>query len=172
MTIHAPLGRDPQLSCNPLQLRIKQLRRVGPAPKTIRNQNSVPMPKFVVQEHHARTHHFDFRLEKDGVYKSWAVPKGVPEAPGVKRLAVQVEDHDLPYGDFQGNIPQGQYGAGEVRIWDKGSYESEEWTDTQIDFHLHGHQASGRFSLIRFQRGKPNEWLLLKRSDEHTPTSP
>jgi len=128
------------------------------------------MPRFVVQEHHARTHHFDFRLEKEGVFKSWAVPKGVPERVGVKRLAVQVEDHDLTYGDFEGNIPQGQYGAGEVRIWDKGTYESREWSDSQIDFRLYGKHASGHFTLIRFQRGKPNEWLLLKRSDEHTPT--
>lgn len=124
---------------------------------------SVGMPKFVVQEHHARTHHFDFRLERDGVYKSWAVPKGVPQEPGVKRLAVRVEDHDLAYGDFQGSIPEGQYGAGEVRIWDRGTYDPEEWTDARIAFTLLGGQISGRFNLIRFKRGKPNEWLIIKR---------
>jgi DNA ligase D-like protein (predicted 3'-phosphoesterase) len=122
------------------------------------------MPKFVVQEHYARTHHFDFRLEKEGVFKSWAVPKGIPEQPGTKRLAVQVDDHDLSFGDFQGQIPEGQYGAGEVRIWDKGTYDAEEWTSTRIAFTLHGDQASGRFNLIRFKKGKPNEWLIVKRS--------
>jgi bifunctional non-homologous end joining protein LigD len=122
------------------------------------------MPRFVVQEHHARTHHFDFRLEKEGVYKSWAVPKGIPKDPGVKRLAVQVDDHDLSFGDFQGQIPEGQYGAGEVRIWDKGTYDVEEWTDARIAFTLHGDQAGGRFDLIRFKKGKPNEWLIIKRS--------
>jgi len=121
------------------------------------------MPLFVIQEHQARTHHFDFRLEKDGVFMSWAVPKGLPEEAGAKRLAIQVEDHDLSFGDFEGQISQGQYGAGEVRIWDKGSYDSDEWTDQRIAFTLHGAQASGRFNLIRFKRGKPNEWLIIKR---------
>ncbi|PWU19864.1 MAG: ATP-dependent DNA ligase [Verrucomicrobia bacterium] len=122
------------------------------------------MPKFVVQEHDARTHHFDFRLEKEGVFKSWAVPKGIPEKPGIKRLAVQVEDHDLAYGDFEGTLPEGQYGAGKVRIWDKGTYDSEEWNDNVIVFNLHGALASGRFNLVRFKHGKPNEWLIIKRS--------
>jgi bifunctional non-homologous end joining protein LigD len=123
------------------------------------------MPRFVVQEHHARTHHFDFRLEKDGVYKSWAVPKGIPEDPGVKRLAVRVEDHDLAFGDFEGQIPEGQYGAGDVRIWDKGTYNTEEWTDRRITFTLHGQHAAGRFNLVPFKHGKPNEWLIIKRSE-------
>lgn len=74
------------------------------------------MPRFMMQEHNARTHHFDFRLEKDGGFKSWAVPKGLPEAPGIKRLAAQVEDHDLASDDFEGEIPDGQYGPGTVRI--------------------------------------------------------
>ena len=121
------------------------------------------MPLFVIQEHHARTHHFDFRLEKDGVFKSWAVPKGLPQEPGVKRLAVQVEDHELSFGEFEGQIPAGQYGAGEVRIWDRGSYDFEEWTDQRIAFTLHGTLGSGRFNLIRLSRGKPNEWLIIKR---------
>ncbi len=125
---------------------------------------SVVMPKFVVQEHYARTHHFNFRLEKEGVFKSWAVPKGLPEKSGLKRLAVQVEDHDLEYGDFEGSIPQGQYGAGEVKIWDKGTYEAQEWTDRRILFSLNGIRIAGLFSLIRFSHGKPNEWLFIRRS--------
>lgn len=127
------------------------------------------MPKFVVQEHHARTHHFDFRLERGGVYKSWAVPKGIPEEPGVKRLAIQVEDHDLSFGDFEGQLPEGQYGAGHIRIWDKGTYDSKEWTDQRIVFTLDGGQVSGRFNLIRFTRGKPNEWLIIKRTENEAP---
>ncbi len=122
------------------------------------------MPRFVIQEHHARTHHFDFRLEKDGVFKSWAVPKGLPEGAGAKRLAVQVEDHDLAFGDFEGQIPKGQYGAGEVRIWDKGTYDWEQWTDQRIVFSLHGRHATGQFRMIRFSHGKPNEWLIIKKS--------
>ncbi len=123
------------------------------------------MQKFVIQEHHARTHHFDFRLEKDGVFKSWAIPKGIPEQPGVKRLVIQVEDHDIAFGDFEGRIPIGQYGAGEVRIWDKGTYDSDDWTDGRIAFTLHGENASGRFHLIRNTHGKSNEWLMFKSRD-------
>jgi DNA ligase D-like protein (predicted 3'-phosphoesterase) len=120
--------------------------------------------RFVIQEHYARTHHFDFRLEKDGVLKSWAVPKGIPEKPGVKRLAVQVEDHDLESGQFEGAIPQGEYGAGRVKVWDHGTYEVEEWTDDRIGFILHGLRLTGSYHLIRFKRAGPRDWLLIKGS--------
>jgi bifunctional non-homologous end joining protein LigD len=118
---------------------------------------------FVVHEHHARTHHFDFRLEKDGVLKSWAVPKGVPEESGVKRLAIQVEDHALEYGDFEGTIPAGEYGAGRVRIWDSGTYDLHDWTPDKIVFTLHGARLGGNYSLVRFKKGGEHGWLLMKR---------
>ncbi len=120
------------------------------------------MPNFVVQEHSARTHHFDFRLEKNGVYKSWAVPKGVPVEPGLKRLAIQVEDHALEYGQFEGEIPAGQYGAGSVSIWDKGEYELHEWTPARIVVSLQGTRLVGRYTLVRFRRGKETDWLIFR----------
>src|SRR5690242_11340601 len=107
--------------------------------------------RFVVQEHYARSHHFDFRLEKDGVFKSWAVPKGLPERAGLKRLAVQVEDHALDFGQFEGAIPAGEYGAGRVTIWDHGTYELEGWTADYIAFTLSGSRVAGRFALVRFK---------------------
>ena len=119
--------------------------------------------KFVVQKHRARTLHYDFRLERDGVFKSWAVPKGVPEATGVRHLAVQVPDHALEYGDFEGEIPAGEYGAGTVEIWDRGTYELHEWTGGTIAFTLHGQRLEGSYSLIRFKRKGERDWLLLKR---------
>ena len=128
------------------------------------------MPRFVVQEHFARTHHFDFRLEKDGVLRSWAVPKGIPDKPGVKRLAVQVEDHDLSFGDFEGEIPPGNYGAGRIRIFDSGEYDNDTWSGTEIQFTLHGSRFEGPFTLLKFQRGKEGEWLIIKRAPR-TPSS-
>ena len=121
--------------------------------------------RLVIQEHYARTHHFDFRLEKDGVLKSWAVLKGIPEKPGVKRLTVQVEDHDLEFGQFEGTIPQREYGAGSITIWDHGTYELEEWTNDRIAFVLHGSRLTGGYYMIRFKRAGPRDWLLMKRRD-------
>src|SRR6187397_2116940 len=108
--------------------------------------------RFVVQEHHARTHHFDLRLEKDGVFKSWAVPKGIPSESGVRRLAVQVEDHALLFGGFEGEIPAGEYGAGAIKIWDRGHYSPVEWTVGKIVFDAMGSIMVGRFTLVRFHR--------------------
>lgn len=122
---------------------------------------SVGMPRFVIQEHFARTHHFDFRLEKDAVFKSWAVPKGLPETLGTKRLCIQVEDHDLSFGAFEGEIPKGDYGAGHITVWDRGDYEAGTWTDDLITLTLHGNRVSGEFRLVRFKNGKPGEWLIF-----------
>lgn len=122
------------------------------------------MGRFVVQEHHARTHHFDFRLEKDGVFKSWAVPKGLPDAVGVKRLAIQVDDHALEFGAFEGTIPQGEYGAGEIRVWDSGTYDVVEWTPDRITVNLYGTHTAGSFEILKFKHGKEREWLIIRRS--------
>jgi bifunctional non-homologous end joining protein LigD len=122
--------------------------------------------RFVVQKHRARTLHYDFRLERDGVFKSWAVPKGIPETIGTRRLAVQVPDHPLEYGSFEGTIPAGEYGAGTVEIWDEGMYELLEWSADNIGFILHGHRFEGPYSLIRFDRKGPRDWLLFRRRDE------
>jgi bifunctional non-homologous end joining protein LigD len=117
------------------------------------------MGRFVVQEHHASHLHWDFRLEKDGVLKSWAVPKGVPEEESIKRLAIQVEDHELDYIDFEGTIPEGLYGAGEVKIWDKGTYKLESESPKRIVFELKGKRLKGKYSLVYL---KEKQWLLIK----------
>lgn len=124
--------------------------------------------RFVVHEHHASHLHYDFRLELDGVLRSWAVPKGPSMNPSERRLAVQVEDHPLDYIDFEGIIPQGQYGAGTVVIWDRGTYELVEKKADKILCILRGEKLKGGFTLVFLKgRGKGNEWLLIKKKDEH-----
>ncbi len=118
------------------------------------------MSRFVVHEHWASHHHFDFRLEMDGVLKSWAVPKEIPQEAGIKRLAVQVEDHPIDYINFEGEIPEGSYGAGTVKIFDRGEYELIERTKNTISFILKGKKLKGSYSLIKFKG--PNQWLLIK----------
>ena len=112
---------------------------------------------FVIQEHHASSLHWDFRLERDGVLVSWAVPKGLPTDPGTNHLAVRTEDHPLAYAEFEGVIAKGEYGGGEVRIWDRGSYETEKWTDREVKVVLSGRRTRGRFVL--FQTGGKN-WMM------------
>ncbi|MGB9727098.1 MAG: DNA polymerase ligase N-terminal domain-containing protein [Nitrososphaeria archaeon] len=121
------------------------------------------MPIFVVQEHWARRHHFDLRLEVEGVLKSWAVPKDIPLEHRVRRLAVQVEDHPIEYADFSGRIPEGYYGAGEVIIFDRGEYELIEYSVNRIKFKLFGQKLSGVYQLIKFrEEGGRVYWLLFK----------
>jgi len=112
---------------------------------------------FVVQEHHARRLHWDFRLERDGVLVSWALPKGVPDDPAVNHLAVHTEDHPLEYGSFEGSIPRGEYGAGTVTIWDSGTYEPVKWSDREVKVNLHGQRVHGGYVL--FQTGGKN-WMI------------
>ena len=124
------------------------------------------MPVFVVHEHHATRLHFDLRLEMKGVLKSWAVPKGPSMSPADKRLSILVEDHDLEYADFEGTIPEGTYGAGEVLIWDSGEYElmSGSLESGRIEIGFRGKKLKGGFVLARMS-GKEKEWLLIKRKD-------
>ncbi|WP_307815404.1 DNA polymerase ligase N-terminal domain-containing protein [Streptomyces sp. 7-21] len=132
-------------------------------------------PCFVVQLHDARRVHFDFRLEADGVLMSWAVPKGPSADPGVKRLAMPTEDHPLAYRDFEGVIPQGEYGAGPVIIWDEGTWEPEHDVPVaralragHLSFRLAGRKLRGGWALTRFRDGGPGgrgeAWLLVKRA--------
>ncbi len=121
-------------------------------------------PIFVVQRHDARRLHYDFRLERDGVLASWAVPKGIPLEPGVRALAVHVEDHPLAYASFEGEIPKGQYGAGSVEIWDRGTYELvEEKQDGGLTVRLHGERLDGTWTLVPAHLdGNPRNWLLIR----------
>ena len=120
-----------------------------------------PVGRFVVQRHDASRLHWDFRLEMDGVLKSWAVPKEPPTRPGLRRLAVAVEDHDLDYIGFEGTIPEGEYGAGTVEIWDRGTYDLESRKPEKIVFELHGERMKGRYTLVHFTN-KAENWLLFK----------
>lgn len=124
------------------------------------------MPMFVVQEHHATHLHFDFRLEIDGVLKSWAIPKGPSMNPKDKRLAIMVEDHTLEYGTYEGIIPAGQYGSGAVVIWDSGDYEPAGGSiaEGRLEFILKGKKLKGSFVLAKMS-GKIKEWLLIKKRD-------
>ena len=122
------------------------------------------MPIFVIHEHHASHLHWDLRLEIGGVLKSWAVPKQPPRTTGIKRLAIQVEDHPRSYANFEGEIPEGQYGAGKVKIWDKGKFHLIEKTKNKIEFERSGLKLKGKYALIKTNYGnKPEKsWLFMK----------
>ncbi|MCW4003895.1 MAG: non-homologous end-joining DNA ligase [Candidatus Bathyarchaeota archaeon] len=122
---------------------------------------------FVIQEHHARRLHYDLRLENEGVLKSWAVPKGIPEDTKERRLAVETEDHPYDYATFEGEIPKGQYGAGTVKIWDKGHYKPKVWEKDKIEFTLDGERLKGRYILVRLKKTEDSkDWLLLKGKEQ------
>ncbi len=123
-------------------------------------------PRFVIQEHHARRLHWDLRLERDGVLASWAVPKGIPPDPAVNHLAVHTEDHPMMYLDFEGEIPKGNYGAGTMSVWDRGTYECEKWSDREVMVVLHGDRAKGRHVLFR-TRGE--DWMLHRMDPPEDP---
>ncbi len=163
----APLDVDA-----PVSDRLSKYRSMRDASKT---PEPVPAGKpvigqgntFVIQEHHARRLHYDFRLERDGVLVSWAVPKNLPETTSVNHLAVRTEDHPLEYGAFEGNIPRGEYGAGKVVIWDAGTYEAEKFNDSaekgEVIVNLHGNRISGRYALIQTNG---DQWLAHRMKDQ------
>ena len=132
---------------------------------------------FVIQKHAASHLHYDFRLELDGVMKSWAVPKGPSLDPMVRRLAMEVEDHPTSYNSFEGTIPQGEYGGGTVMLWDRGTYEADDGGGAQslrrgyekgeLRFVMHGKRLQGRFVLARLRRPGRPQWLLIKRRDDY-----
>ncbi len=113
---------------------------------------------YSVQEHHASHLHYDLRLERDGVLKSWAVPKGIP-TDSSRRLAIAVEDHPLDYAFFEGEIPKGQYGAGTVKLWDRGTYTVTSWGDKEIEIRIDGKKIKGVYALIRIAN---KNWLIFK----------
>src|SRR5918912_1823640 len=115
--------------------------------------------RFVVQEHSATRLHWDLRLERDGVAVSWAVPNGIPEVPGENRMAVHTEDHPLEYLSWEGVIPKGNYGAGTMKVWDSGTYETHEWSDTKATVTFHGERVQGKYHL--FQAGREEkDWMI------------
>ena len=136
-----------------------------------------PTLHFVVQKHAASQLHFDFRLELDGVMKSWAVPKGPSYDPSIRRLAMEVEDHPIEYNSFEGTIPQGEYGGGTVMLWDRGTYEPESgdgvdalrdgYARGDLKFVLHGDRLKGGWVLVRMKRPGRPQWLLIKHRDEY-----
>jgi len=151
-----------------------------PEPKGREHRVKAKALSFVIQKHDATRLHYDFRLEMEGVLKSWAVPKGVPAQKGDKRLAMHVEDHPLEYGGFEGIIPEGNYGAGSVMLWDRGTYEVlgagplEALQKGKIHFRLDGKKLKGEWTLVRM-RGREElgkePWLLIKSGEDMKPIS-
>ncbi len=149
----------------------KKKRKFTKTPEPKPKIEKISLARFVIQEHHSSHLHWDFRLEmpsfakategKNYVLKSWAVPKGVPEIPNVKRLAVQVEDHPVDYISFQGKIPEGEYGAGTVKIWDKGTYKIFNDTPKIMNFELFGKRLKGNYVMIHT---RANQWIIFKKN--------
>jgi bifunctional non-homologous end joining protein LigD len=150
--------------------------------RTAEPTGKVPKPRgktlhFVIQKHAASHLHYDFRLELDGVMKSWAVPKGPSLDPSVRRLAMEVEDHPIAYNTFEGTIPQGEYGGGTVMLWDRGTYEAADdegpaalrsgYEKGELRFVVHGKRLRGGFVLARLRRPGRPQWLLIKRRDQY-----
>lgn len=148
-------------------------------PEDIPSKRQNKKPIFVIQKHDATNLHYDFRLEIDNTLKSWSVPKGPSTDPSVKRMAIPTEDHPIPYADFEGVIPQGEYGGGTVMIWDTGTIESNKHDDEgniisledsfkagSIEVTLHGKKLQGGYNLVKMKGGKmKGNWLLMKQDD-------
>jgi DNA ligase D-like protein (predicted 3'-phosphoesterase) len=163
------------------EYRKKRDFRRTPEP-SVRRKKSGKLPRkepiFVIQKHDARNLHYDFRIEVNGVLKSWAVPKGPSLDPKVKRLSIETEDHPLDYADFEGTIPEGEYGGGTVMVWDKGTYHNLKEKDGRevpmekcienghLTIRLSGNKLRGGYSLTRFRKEENRQWLLVKMDDE------
>lgn len=151
-------------------------RTAEPAAKPAK-RSSRSQAHFVIQKHDASRLHYDFRLESDGVLKSWAVPKGLPWKQGEKHMAIQVEDHPLAYADFEGTIPKGQYGGGTVMVWDTGTYEplggtvKKDLAAGKLQLALHGRKVEGEWTLVRMKGSDDNAWLLIKSGRSLRPIS-
>jgi DNA ligase D-like protein (predicted 3'-phosphoesterase) len=154
----------------------RRKRRSGRSPeprrRRARRRGADNGPRFVIQQHAARSDHYDFRLEIDDVLVSWAIPKGPSTNPKDKRMARRTEDHRLEYATFEGVIPEGEYGAGGVIVWDYGSYANrsehemaEGLARGHLSFELHGEKLRGGYALTRIREGKDETWLLVKRKD-------
>jgi DNA ligase D-like protein (predicted 3'-phosphoesterase) len=153
------------------EYRSKRRSGRSPEPRGRRRRGSRKQPRFVIQHHAATTDHYDFRLEIDGVLVSWAVPKGPSINPKDKRMARRTEDHPMEYEDFEGVIPQGEYGAGRVIVWDRGTYSTdrdmaEALQSGHLSFRLDGEKLHGGFALTRLRQGKDEAWLLVKKADD------
>ena len=158
--------------------KYREKRDFEKTPEPFTSEKVSDKPRFVVQKHDASKLHYDFRLEVNGVLKSWAIPKGPSTDPGQKRLAVPTEDHPVDYINFEGTIPSGNYGAGTVIVWDTGTYRNlnekkghkvkmdESIDDGHVDIWLEGHKLKGGYALIRTGKGSRKFWLLLKKKDE------
>jgi bifunctional non-homologous end joining protein LigD len=155
--------------------RKKRNFRVSPEPKGKKTGSRKSSLLYVIQKHRATQLHYDFRLEWNGVLLSWAVPKGPSLDPSVKRLAMQVEDHPLEYGNFEGVIPEGEYGGGTVMLWDRGTWTAEESNvadalkNRSLKFELHGKKLHGSWALVRtrsYGKSGKTAWLLIKHRDE------
>lgn len=154
------------------EYRRKRDPRRTPEPVPAGDPTPGPDNRFVIQEHHASSLHWDVRLERDGVLASWAVPKGLPTDPDTVRLAVRTEDHPMEYLEFSGEIPAGEYGGGRMTIWDTGTYETEKWNPREVIVAMHGKRAGGRYVFIRTGRDGGRDNWLLRRSDsvpDHEP---
>jgi bifunctional non-homologous end joining protein LigD len=151
----------------------KRKRRFNETPEPEGKVHTASRNSFVIQKHRATRLHYDFRLEMDGVLRSWAVPKGPSMDPAEKRLAVETEDHPIDYGSFEGVIPKGNYGAGKVIIWDNGTYEMVDpatpeagWKKGKLHFVLKGKKLKGEWVLVRGSRD-PRQWIFFKVRDQH-----
>ncbi len=163
----------------------KKKRSFKDTPEPEGGKVSGPQLRFVIQKHDASRLHYDFRLEMEGVLKSWAVPKGPSLNPADKRLAMMVEDHPYDYRNFEGIIPKGNYGAGTVIVWDEGTYESlepgtkkeqekillQQLKKGSLKFRMHGQKLKGEFALVRLKTGEENAWLLIKHKDKYSKTT-